>query len=187
MSPSSAILWVWAIWVLSWLIAASWSNRTEARPQLRSELVYRIVTVVGMLLLFAARRPVGNEPVLWETPLEVRWCLVGLAAVGFAFCWWARIHLGRMWSSSVTRKTDHHIINTGPYSLVRHPIYTGIIVAAAATAALEARPLAFAGLVLVIIGFWIKARLEERFLRNELGAEVYDAYARRTGMLFPGL
>jgi protein-S-isoprenylcysteine O-methyltransferase Ste14 len=92
-----------------------------------------------------------------------------------------------MWSSSVTRKADHHIIDTGPYSLVRHPIYTGIIVAAAATAALEARPLAFAGLVLVIIGFWIKARLEERFLRNELGAEVYDAYARRTGMLFPGL
>jgi hypothetical protein len=83
MSPSSAILWVWAIWVLSWLIAASWSNRTEARPRLRSELVYRIVTVVGMLLLFAARRPVGDEPVLWETPLEVRWCLVGLAAVGW--------------------------------------------------------------------------------------------------------
>jgi protein-S-isoprenylcysteine O-methyltransferase Ste14 len=187
MSPSSAILWVWTIWVLSWLIAASWSNRTEARPRLRSELVYRIVTVVGMLLLFAARLPVGHEPRLWETPLEVRWCLVGLAAVGFAFCWWARIHLGRMWSGSVTRKVDHHIIDTGPYSLVRHPIYTGIILAAAATAALEARPLAFAGLVLVIIGFWIKARLEERFLRNELGAEAYDTYARRTGMLFPGL
>jgi protein-S-isoprenylcysteine O-methyltransferase Ste14 len=186
MSPSSAIPWVWAIWVLSWLIAASWSNRTEARPRLRSELVYRIVTVVGMLLLFA-RRLVGHEPRLWETPLEVQWCLVGLAAVGFAFCWWARIHLGRMWSSSVTRKADHHIVDTGPYSLVRHPIYTGIIVAAAATAALEATPLAFAGLMLVIIGFWIKARLEERFLRNELGSEVYDAYARRTGMLFPGL
>lgn len=106
---------------------------------------------------------------------------------GFAFCWWARIHLGRMWSSSVTRKADHHIIDTGPYSLVRHPIYTGIILAAAATAALEARAIAFAGLALVTIGFWIKARLEERFLRNELGAEVYDANARRTGMPFPGL
>jgi hypothetical protein len=85
MSPSSAVLWVWAIGVLSWLIAASWSNRTEARPRLCSELIYRIVKVVGMLLLFAARRPIGHEPRLWETPLEVRWCLVGLAAVGFAF------------------------------------------------------------------------------------------------------
>jgi hypothetical protein len=65
--------------------------------------------------------------------------------------------------------------------------FTPDILAAAATAALEARAIAFAGLALVIIGFWIKARLEERFLRNELGAEVYDANARRTGMLFPGL
>ena len=87
----------------------------------------------------------------------------------------------------MTRKADHHIVDTGPYALVRHPIYTGLIIATVATAALEARAMAFAGLVLVIIGFWIKARLEERFLRIELGAEVYDGYASRTGMLFPGL
>jgi protein-S-isoprenylcysteine O-methyltransferase Ste14 len=186
MSPLSAILWLWAIWFLSWLIAAPWSNRTEARPRLRSELLYRIVTILGMFLLFAAHRLVGHEQ-SWHIPLEVRWCLVGLAAIGFALCWWARIHLGRMWSSSVARKAGHHIVDTGPYALVRHPIYTGIIIAAAATAALEARAIAFVGLALVIIGFWIKARLEERFLRDELGVEVYDAYARRTGMLFPGL
>jgi protein-S-isoprenylcysteine O-methyltransferase Ste14 len=154
---------------------------------LRSELVYCIVTIAGMFLLFAARRLAGCEPGFWDIPLDARWCLVGLAAAGFAFCWWARIHLGRMWSSSVTRKAEHHVVDTGPYAFVRHPIYTGIIVAAAATAALEARAIAFAGLALVISGFWIKARLEERFLRSELGAEAYDAYARRTSMLFPGL
>jgi protein-S-isoprenylcysteine O-methyltransferase Ste14 len=92
-----------------------------------------------------------------------------------------------MCSSSVTYKADHRIVDTGPYALVRHPIYTGIIVAAAATAALQARAIAFAGLVLLILGFWIKARLEERFLRDHLGAQAYDAYARRTGLLFPGL
>ncbi|MGA7808481.1 methyltransferase family protein [Bradyrhizobium sp.] len=185
MSPASAILWLWAIWFLSWLIAAPWSSRTQARPRLRSELLYRLVTLLGMVLLFVARPPVGHEGG-WTTQ-DVRWCLVGLAGTGFALCWWARIHLGRMWSSSVARKADHHIVDTGPYALVRHPIYTGIIIAAAATAALAANAIAFAGLVLVIIGFWIKARLEERFLRHELGAEAYDAYARRTGMLFPAL
>jgi protein-S-isoprenylcysteine O-methyltransferase Ste14 len=92
-----------------------------------------------------------------------------------------------MWSMSVTLKADHHIVDTGPYALVRHPIYTGIILASAATAVLEAELVAFAGLVLVIVGFWTKARLEERFLREELGPAAYDAYARRTGMLFPGL
>jgi protein-S-isoprenylcysteine O-methyltransferase Ste14 len=92
-----------------------------------------------------------------------------------------------MWSSSVTRKADHHIIDTGPYALVRHPIYTGIIIAAAATAALEAQPVSFIGLVVVTFSFWLKARLEEKFLRRELGMGAYDAYSSRTSMLFPGL
>jgi protein-S-isoprenylcysteine O-methyltransferase Ste14 len=187
MSPLSAILWLWGTWFVSWLIAAPWSNRAEARPRLGPELLYRIITIAGMLLLFVALPSLVGGPRLWEAPPEVSWCLVGVAVVGFAFCWWARISLGRMWSSSVTRKADHHIVHTGPYAIVRHPIYTGIITAATATAALQARAIAFAGLVLVILGFWIKARLEERFLRDELGAETYDAYARRTGMLFPGL
>ncbi|MGP0088900.1 MAG: methyltransferase family protein [Xanthobacteraceae bacterium] len=187
MSPASAILWLWGAWFASWLIAASWSDRAAAKATFGSEIVYRSVTVAGMLLLFIADRPFGRGLRLWEAPPAVGWCLVAVAFTGFAFCWWARIHLGRMWSSSVTRKADHHIVDTGPYALVRHPIYTGIIIAAAATAGLEATPIAFAGMVLVIFGFWIKARLEERFLRDELGAEAYDAYARRTGMLLPGL
>lgn len=187
MSPSLATLWLWGAWFLSWLIAAAWSGRTAVRARLRSELVYRIVTVSGVLLLFVAHRLVDGELEIWETPPVVGWCLFGLAGVGFALCWWARIHLGRMWSSSVARKAGHQIVDTGPYALVRHPIYTGIIIAAAATAALEGRVTAFAGLGLVVIGCWIKARLEERFLRDELGAAAYDAYARQTSMLLPGL
>lgn len=188
MSPPLAILWwLWGAWFLSWMIAASWSNRTMARSPRGSERGYRIVTLLGMSLLFVGRRSIGQGPRLWDAPVQAGWCLVAVAIAGFAFCWWARIHLGRMWSGSVTRKVDHHIVDTGPYAVVRHPIYTGIIIAAAATAALEGRPVAFAGLVLVILGFWIKAKLEEQFLRDELGAEAYDTYARRTAMLLPGL
>jgi protein-S-isoprenylcysteine O-methyltransferase Ste14 len=187
MSPLTAMQWLWGVWILSWIIAASWSNRTVARPRLGSEIAYRMITIAGVVLLFVAGRDFDPEMRLWDTPPAVRWCLVGLTAAGFAFCWWARIHLGRMWSSTVTRKADHHIVDTGPYALVRHPIYTGIILAAAAMAVLKARPIAFAGCAMVVLGFWLKARLEERFLRSELGPEAYDAYARRTGMLFPGL
>jgi protein-S-isoprenylcysteine O-methyltransferase Ste14 len=186
-SPLSAMRWLWGLWFVSWLLAAPWSNPTEARPRLASELLYRALTIVGVAFLFVPGRYVGGVPKLWDTPWVVSWCLVGVAAVGFAFCWWARLHLGRMWSSSVTRKADHHIVDTGPYALVRHPIYTGIIIAAAAMAAQEATLLALAGLALIVLGFWIKALLEERFLREQLGREAYDAYARRTGMLFPSL
>jgi protein-S-isoprenylcysteine O-methyltransferase Ste14 len=59
--------------------------------------------------------------------------LVGATVSGFAFSWWARIVLGRLWSSGVTRKTDHRIVTTGPYKVVRHPIYSGIIIAVLAS------------------------------------------------------
>ena len=87
----------------------------------------------------------------------------------------------------MTLKESHQIVDTGPYGLVRHPIYTGLIVAGAATAMLEAKALSLLGYALMVGGLWIKARLEERFLKAELGEAAYVAYARRTGMLLPGL
>lgn len=186
-SPLHLTLWIWAAWLVSWLMASLWSDRTEARPGLQSEVLYRIVALAGTLLLFVAPRYFKHGARLWAAPAAVSWFLVGLTAAGFVFCWWARIHLGRMWSSTVTRKAEHRIVTTGPYAWVRHPIYTGIIVAASALAALQGTVTAVVGFALIFVSMWIKARLEERFLRQELGPEKYDAYARGTGMLFPGL
>jgi len=187
----SLIAAIWAMWIVSWLAAAAWASRTEARPAVGSQFLYRIVTIAGVGCLFAsARWPgleyQGTEP-LWISPPWLNGAMVVLTAAGFGFCWWARIHLGRLWSSSVTRKQDHHIVDTGPYRLVRHPIYTGIITASMATAVVQGTGIALVGVGLVTLGCWIKARLEEQFLRGELGAEAYDAYASRTGMLFPFL
>jgi protein-S-isoprenylcysteine O-methyltransferase Ste14 len=187
MPPVAAMKWLWLAWVFSWLIASLWSSRAEARPKGSAEMLYRVVTLAGVALLFDLGRPILPSPEIWRTPAIAGWILVGVTAAGLLFCWWARIHLGRMWSSSVTRKADHRIVDTGPYALVRHPIYTGVITASAAMALQKASLAALAGFALVVLGFWIKARLEERFLRAELGAEAYDAYSQRTAMLFPGL
>ena len=115
------------------------------------------------------------------------WSLFGLTALGFLFCWWARIHLGRLWSLMVTVKDEHRVVDTGPYGIVRHPIYSGVMVSAVATALLRASPLAMIGAVLFSIGFALTAVVEEKFLREQLGAEAYDAYSRRVGMLVPKL
>ena len=187
MSPLAAMKWLWSAWAISWLIAAIWSSRAQARPKMNAEILYRVMTVAGVAALFGSANTLRLGGEFWHTPDAVAWGLAGVTAVGFLFCWWARIHLGTLWSSSVTRKEDHRIIDTGPYARVRHPIYTGIITASAAMASDEATPQALLGLILVVLGFWLKARLEERFLRAELGAEAYDAYSRRTAMLFPGL
>jgi protein-S-isoprenylcysteine O-methyltransferase Ste14 len=179
------LLGVWALWALSWFIAAAWSGRTQARPIVGSQLLYRVVTFVGAVMLFDFRS--WGPPPFWSLSDSGEWAMVGLAVAGFAFCWWARLHLGRLWSGSVTRKEGHHIVDTGPYRLVRHPIYTGMIIAALATAIERGTIVSFIGLALMVLGCWIKARLEERFLRSELGADAYDAYAKRTGMLAPFL
>jgi protein-S-isoprenylcysteine O-methyltransferase Ste14 len=95
------------------------------------------------------------------------------------------VTLGDLWSSAVSRKENHVIVEKGPYGLVRHPIYTGLIVAAFATAIAVGTAPALAGAALMSLGFWMKARLEERFLSAQLGEAAYADYRRRTPMLAP--
>ncbi len=184
--PVYAIGAIWGVWVLSWLAAAAWSGRITARAAIGSQALYRLTVFGGVLLLFD-RSTLGGASPLWVPPPALGWAMVALTAGGFGFCWWPRLYLGRLWSSSVTRKEGHHVVDTGPYALVRHPIYTGVLVAAAATAIEQGTAASLAGMGLITLGYWIKARLEESFLRAELGTDAYDAYARRTGMLLPFL
>jgi protein-S-isoprenylcysteine O-methyltransferase Ste14 len=186
MSPEIAIYTVWAVWAVSWWGAAFWTNKTVGRPEAGSQFFYRAMTVGGAILLFGINpRDPDSRWQLWHSGPTFAWAMVGLAIAGMAFAWWARLHLGRLWSASVTKKTDHHVIDTGPYGLVRHPIYTGIIAASLAVVLLKGTSIALAGAALMTVGWYIKARLEERFLRQELGADAYDAYSRRVAMLVP--
>jgi protein-S-isoprenylcysteine O-methyltransferase Ste14 len=167
------------------MAAAVWSDRAVKAPTRRHHVLYRLLPAAGVILLFGAVRTQSGELPLWRTSDAIAWAMVGVAIAGFMFTWWARIHLGRLWSSSVSRKAEHHIVDTGPYGIVRHPIYTGIILASAATAVQRGTAQAWLGMGLMTLGWYIKARLEERFLRDELGADAYRAYARRVPMLVP--
>ncbi len=186
MKPIETIPWFWFGWVVSWLAAAFWSDRTAARPRFGAEAPYRIVLLFGTSMLFA--RQFGAQfaaPLTFPLPAVFGWGLVAVACLGFAFCWWARVHLGRLWSGHVTKKAGHRVVRTGPYALVRHPIYTGVLVAALATSLLEQNLVAIAGAAVMTVGFFLKARVEEAFLRSELGASVYDDYRSRVPMLMP--
>lgn len=196
MWPDTAIYIPWWIWAVTWIAASLWANRTVKRPGIAREWLYRIVALAGFgFLLGGYGRSVnghfelGPWPGLmglhWYPPVAVGWAMVGLTFAGFAFAWWARIHLGRLWSGSITRKEGHKVIDTGPYAIVRHPIYTGILLSGIASAVAIATLHAYIGAALLIVGYWIKARLEETWLRQELGPDAYDAYRRRVPMLIP--
>lgn len=122
---------------------------------------------------------------LWHLGRFAQWSLLGIALLGFAFMWWAWLHLGRLWSSSITRKAEHHIVDSGPYAILRLPIYTGFILAAAAATIRACTVTAVIGAIVLTLGFRIKARLEKRFLREERGAQAYDSYRRRVPMVLP--
>jgi protein-S-isoprenylcysteine O-methyltransferase Ste14 len=177
----TAILYAWIAWLISWFAAAAWSNRTIKRPTVRREVVYRVVTMIGAILMFNGG---SRRAVVWQPNPSIAWLLFALTLAGFAFIWWARLHLGRLWSSSVTRKEHHHIVDTGPYAVVRHPIYAGLLLAIVATMLARLTPGTIAGAALISAGIYVKARLEEEFLREQLG-EAYVAYARRVPMLVP--
>jgi protein-S-isoprenylcysteine O-methyltransferase Ste14 len=187
-TPENVMRAMWLAWWLSWLVAAAWSDRAVKRPATRNQIVYRLLAVAGAWLLFGMyRHSLEGELILWRDSAFVGWSMIAIAFVGFAFTWWARLHLGRLWSSSVGRKADHRIVDTGPYGIVRHPIYSGITLAAVATAGLRGTAAAWLGVGVMTLGWIVKARLEEAFLREQLGAEAYADYARRVPMLVPFL
>lgn len=196
--PEAAVYLVWDFWIVSWLAAALWSNRTIKRAGLSREFGYRLLALLGFVLLFATPLYISHghwhfgEPRgalgwrLWPyPPAPVGWAMVALAALGIAFAWWARIHLGRLWSGSITRKEEHRVVDTGPYAIVRHPIYTGLLTAAVATAVVTGSVHTVLGAILLIVAYWMKAKLEERFLVEELGPEAYNSYRRRVPLLVP--
>lgn len=186
MTPETAIQAMWLAWWISWLAAAAWSDRAVKRPPTRLQITYRVLAALGTVLLFGTfRHELRVELILWRIPNALAWTMAALVLTGLLFTWWARIHLGRLWSSSVTRKADHRVVDTGPYGVVRHPIYTGIILASFATAAMRGTALAWLGACVMTAGWVIKARLEEAFLRDQLGAETYGEYARCVPMLVP--
>ncbi len=185
-TPETTMRAMWLGWWISWLAAAAWSDRAVKKPATRRQIVYRLLAAGGAVLLFGIyQHDLPVEGILWRSPAALGWAMVAVAGAGLLFTWWARIHLGRLWSSSVGRKADHHVVDTGPYGIVRHPIYTGIILASVATASMRGTALAWLGALVMTIGWVVKARLEEEFLREQLGAEAYGAYARRVPMLVP--
>ena len=184
--PELTMYGLWTLWAVSWIAASGWTAGTQKRPPVAGEILYRVLTFLGFGMLFMFQFLGPLDPLrLWRTPDAIGWALAGLTVLSLAFAWWARLHLGRLWSARVTRKEGHHVVDTGPYALVRHPIYTALLSGALWLGADKGTAWSLMGFVLLTVGYVMKARIEERFLRAELGTQAYDDYAARVPMLVP--
>ena len=181
------IIGEWSVFAASWLMAAAWSRPVRQSLGVKRELTYRAILLVGALFLGIPAHGYQGPLRLWRTNAIQAWVYVVLIAAGFAFCWWARVQLGDLWSGQITAKDNHTLIDTGPYTIVRHPIYTGILFAVYATEAAKGTIPGAIGLMLITAGVWMKASLEERWLSSQLQDEAYQRYRQRVPMLIPFL
>jgi protein-S-isoprenylcysteine O-methyltransferase Ste14 len=185
--PTSLLSLIWLAWVVSWMVASFWSGRTKAHVPILESWAYQLPIVLGAIMLLPFTERVLGARQLYNIGNVGTYAVAMLVVLGLCFTWWGRIHLGRFWSNSITHKEDHRVIDTGPYGLVRHPIYTGQIIGLLASGIAIATWTAMLGVILISLGEWQKARMEERFLSVELGAEAYGTYCRRVPMIVPFL
>jgi protein-S-isoprenylcysteine O-methyltransferase Ste14 len=166
------IEYCWVAWVLFWVFMAFRRKRTIER---RGFLGYRVVAIILVVALVAAGRllDLSAQSQLWQRTLALGLVSDCIVLAGAAFSVWARVTLGRNWSAEVTFKADHELIESGPYALARHPIYTGMIAMALGTAINYGRAIGFALFLSLCASFWWKARQEERIMSSHFP----DAYA----------
>ena len=186
----------WTYWPM-WLSAAGWlafgsywgtAAKNSAAPKqaesTKSRRVHELLMNGGILLLFIAV-PGLREDFL---PASFLWVLIGLSlqAACFALAVWARRHLGTNWSGRIEIKTGHELIRTGPYRIVRHPIYTAMLGMCIGTALVDGQVHALIGVAMVMFAYWRKIRMEEAKLDEAFGSR-YQDYRRATWRVLPGL
>lgn len=174
-------LWI-AFMAYWWAMARGGKAVTRREDAVSGVLRSALMTTGTALLVIPQVRFLPKRFI--EPSNTVFWISAAITAAGLLFCVWARQYLGGNWSRAVTVKQDHELITSGPYALVRHPIYTGLIVAVAGSALAIGRWRAVAGTVLFVLALWLKLRLEERFMKEQFGA-AYEAYARGVKAIVP--
>jgi protein-S-isoprenylcysteine O-methyltransferase Ste14 len=175
----------WIVFVAYWGVGALKTRKTVQRESFASRYGVLFLEILGFVLLFSGTADIGvlgNRAVPRTYPLAITG--VALTWIGIAIALWARWHLGHYWSARVTLKEDHKLICTGPYAYFRHPIYSGLDLAAVGGALAIDEWRCVAGVCLIVVGYWIKARKEESMLTAQFG-EAFEEHCRHTGFLIP--
>ena len=178
---------IWFLVVAFW-VARARDVKVTARRQARLPRVMNLTLIYGAAVLLAG--PFVSVAWLSERVIPAtlwrEYCAVGagLTLLGVLLMIWARIHLGRNWSSVAAVKVDHEMVTDGPYRWMRHPIYSGLLLAFIGTALATGQWRGVLAVALVFVAFLQRIVIEDRFMREEFGA-VYEFYAQRVRALVP--
>lgn len=184
--PDTTLIdWVWAVLVVTWVVLAFHTKRTAARHR-STRLPILLILVALVALTAGGRRGAWWHRHLWFTTSTLSVVSTSLVVLGAAFAIWARLTIGTNWSGTVTLKEGHELIVRGPYRIVRHPIYTGLIAMGIGTAMIYAEAAGFAMVAFGVVVFALRIPAEER-LMTETFPDQYPQYRRRVKAVIPFL
>jgi protein-S-isoprenylcysteine O-methyltransferase Ste14 len=170
----------WVVLGLVWVAGGSGNKRTARDESSGSRALHLFLTLAGFGLLFGlAPRHAEAQPLTGVVGLA-------LTVAGVAFAIWARLTIGRNWSAMVTLKENHELVRRGPYRIVRHPIYTGILLAMLGSAIAFGRWPGYAGFAIAFVAFKQKSLTEEQFMVEQFG-DAYVRYRTEVKALIPGV
>ncbi|HEX3373551.1 MAG TPA: isoprenylcysteine carboxylmethyltransferase family protein [Edaphobacter sp.] len=170
-----------------WLGSLPFVKRNVQQQSIPFTLQNTLVLTVGIFLLFGS----PSTPDWFNQPLFTVTFPIALAGLGLAICGiglsiWARLIIGEYWSSFPSLKQNHRLIMTGPYRFVRHPIYTGLLLAFLGSALQYGLVRSFLAVLTCAVGLYLKVTAEEEFMVQRFG-EAYLRYCRKVSALVPYL
>jgi protein-S-isoprenylcysteine O-methyltransferase Ste14 len=183
-TPAEIVYGFWILFALYWLGAAFGVKRTAKRQNPAERMLYIVFMAAGFFLLYQENPnwgPLNHRFV--PDQVWIAW-LGGALCAGVLFAIWARRTIGKDWSAEVQIKEGHELIRSGPYAHIRHPIYTGLLLATLGTALLIGEYRGLLAVLMFLVGFTRKARKEEEFLAAEFGP-AFDEHRRHTGFFLP--
>lgn len=177
----------WLAFLVVWSVGTFVNKRTVRRWEPRALLLHIAVLAVAFHLFFnpwLRRSWLGTRVLPGSHWIDYAGGAMQIA--GLAFCIWARLHIGRNWSGMITLKADHTLVRSGPYAIVRHPIYSGLLLAFLGKTLDHGDVAGIAGLVMLVVTWKHKSLAEERLMVQQFGAE-YERYRGEVSGLVPGL
>jgi len=179
-----AVIWSWIIFIFYWIGGARGVKPVAERQSRLSSMAYRGPLTLGGILLWWPRTP---HPLMAALIPHTDLARAGGAVVwvlGLGVAIWSRRTLAGNWSSDVTFKHGHELVERGPYRFARHPIYTGILLMCFGTALAIGQLHNWLGFLIQCAGFWIKLRQEESVMLKHF-PDQYPAYRKRVRALVP--
>jgi protein-S-isoprenylcysteine O-methyltransferase Ste14 len=183
----NTLVTIWTVFWVAWILPTVFGKRTIRRQSSGSRILQIVLLLVAYVLIVNGRLgwDLLNRRVVPAGTVSL-WSGYGLLLAGMLFAGWARVFLGGNWSSSVTLKQDHTLIRSGPYRIVRHPIYTGLLVALLGTAIVLGELRCFIGVILAAMAWKMKSITEEVLMVQEFGDQ-YTRYRLQVKGLVPYL